>query len=103
MKHQLDGGIKWSVWLKLFTSPPLRWFGFFLMIILMFGNEACMILQIVGSLIWSSKDEREQRSSFYAYVYLGVICSTLIRCINTCRLYLLYYVTWFDLFSQSNA
>ena len=25
----LDGAIKWSVWLELFTSPPLRLVGLF--------------------------------------------------------------------------
>jgi ABC-type multidrug transport system fused ATPase/permease subunit len=28
--------------------------------------------------VWSGKDESEQRSSFYAYIYLGVIFATLI-------------------------
>ncbi|CAF3768645.1 unnamed protein product [Rotaria sordida] len=73
-----DGAIKWSVWLQLFTSPPLRWFGFFLMIILMLSNEALYDFTNSWLSLWSSKDEREQRSSFYAYVYLGVILATLI-------------------------
>ncbi|CAF3691574.1 unnamed protein product [Rotaria sp. Silwood1] len=36
----LEGGIQWKVWFQLFTSPPLRWFGAFVMIILMLGSEA---------------------------------------------------------------
>ncbi|CAF1496699.1 unnamed protein product [Adineta ricciae] len=72
-----DGGIKWSIWLKLFTSPPLHWFGLFLMIFLMVANGALYDFTNVWLAIWSSKDDKEQRSSFYAYVYLAAICSTL--------------------------
>jgi ATP-binding cassette subfamily C (CFTR/MRP) protein 4 len=74
----VNGAIKWSVWLKLFTSPPLRWFGFLLVIIFMLINEASYDFANKWLALWSAKDEREQRSSFYAYVYLGVICSILI-------------------------
>ncbi|CAF3389726.1 unnamed protein product [Rotaria sp. Silwood1] len=74
----VDGATKWGVWLQLFTSPPLRWFGFFLMIVVMLGNEALYDFTNSWLALWSGKDEREQRSSFYAYVYLGVIFATLI-------------------------
>ncbi|CAF1526733.1 unnamed protein product [Adineta steineri] len=74
----VDGGIKWNIWLQLFTSPPLRWLGFFLMIIFMLANEALYDFANRWLAIWSGKDENEQRSSFYAYVYLAVIFSTLI-------------------------
>jgi ATP-binding cassette subfamily C (CFTR/MRP) protein 4 len=74
----VNGAIKWSVWLKLFTSPPLRWFGFLLVIIFMLINEASYDFANKWLALWSAKDEREQRSSFYAYIYLGVICSILI-------------------------
>ncbi|CAF4776085.1 unnamed protein product [Rotaria sp. Silwood1] len=73
-----DSAINWSVWLQLFTSPPLRWFGFFLMIIFMLGNQALYDFTNSWLSRWSGKDESEQRSSFYAYVYLGVILATLI-------------------------
>ncbi|CAF1425127.1 unnamed protein product, partial [Rotaria sordida] len=74
----VDGAIKWSVWLQLFTSPPLRWFGFFLMIIFLLGTEALNDFTNSWLSLWSGKDESEQRSSFYAYVYLGVILAILI-------------------------
>jgi ATP-binding cassette subfamily C (CFTR/MRP) protein 4 len=74
----VDGGIKWSVWLQLLSSPPLRWFGFFLMIIFMLANEALYDFTNRWLALWSGKNESEQRSSFYAYIYLGVIFSTLI-------------------------
>ncbi|CAF1375520.1 unnamed protein product [Rotaria sp. Silwood1] len=86
----VDGAIKWNVWLKLFTSPPLRWFGFLLMIIFMFVNEASYDFANTWLALWSDKDEREQRSSFYAYVYLGAICSILI--ISIIRVAYIYYV-----------
>lgn len=77
----VDGGINWSVWLQLFTSPPLHWFGFFLMIIFMLGNEAVYDFTNSWLALWSSKEHDEQRSPFYAYVYLGVILATLIGAI----------------------
>ncbi|CAF1507751.1 unnamed protein product, partial [Rotaria sordida] len=36
----LQGAIQWKVWFQVFTSPPLGWFGAFVMIILMLGSEA---------------------------------------------------------------
>ncbi|CAF0850567.1 unnamed protein product [Rotaria sordida] len=74
----VDGAIKWNVWLQLFTSPPLRWFGFFLMIIFMLGNEALYDFANNWLALWSGKDKIEQRSPFYAYIYVGAIVTTLI-------------------------
>lgn len=73
----VDGAIKWSIWLGLFTSPPLRWFGFLLMIIFMLVNEASYDFGNIWLALWSAKDKSEQRSWFYAYIYFGVIGSTL--------------------------
>ena len=86
----VEGGIKWSVWLDLFTSPPLRWFGFFLMIILMLGNEALYDFTNSWLAIWSAQDESEQRSSFYPFVYLGVIFATLI--VSLIRVSYIFYI-----------
>ncbi|CAF4300292.1 unnamed protein product, partial [Adineta steineri] len=74
----VEGAIKWSVWLKLFTAPPLRWFGLFLMIIFMLINEAVYDFSNVWLAMWSNKDYSEQRLSFYAYIYLGAVGSILI-------------------------
>ncbi|CAF4037836.1 unnamed protein product [Adineta steineri] len=74
----VEGAIKWSVWLKLFTAPPLRWFGLFLMIIFMLINEAVYDFSNVWLAMWSDKDYSEQRLSFYAYIYLGAVSSILI-------------------------
>ncbi|CAF0877952.1 unnamed protein product [Adineta steineri] len=76
-EQSADGGIKWKVWLELFTAPPLRWFGFLFMIILMLGNEALYDFTNSWLALWSNKDESEQQLSFYAYVYLGTILATL--------------------------
>ncbi|CAF4290238.1 unnamed protein product, partial [Adineta steineri] len=79
----VSGSIKWNIWLKLFTAPPLRWFGFLLMIILMFGNEALYDFTNRWLALWSGKDENEQRSSFYAYIYLGgVLCTFIVTLIR---------------------
>jgi ATP-binding cassette subfamily C (CFTR/MRP) protein 4 len=74
----VDGAIKWNVWLQLFTSPPLRWFGFFLMLIFMLGSEALYDFTNYWLAVWSGKDQSEQQSSSYAYIYLGVVFATFI-------------------------
>ena len=86
----VGGAINWSVWLQLFTSPPLRWFGFFLMIIFMLGNEVVYDFTNSWLALWSGKDKDEQRSSFYAYVYLAVILTTLIGAVI--RIGYTYYI-----------
>ncbi|CAF1155388.1 unnamed protein product [Rotaria sp. Silwood1] len=73
----LEGGIQWKVWFQLFTSPPLRWFGAFVMIILMLGSEALYDFTNNWLALWSGKSEQEQKSTYYIYVYLGVIIATL--------------------------
>ncbi|CAF4427028.1 unnamed protein product, partial [Adineta steineri] len=79
----VSGSIKWNIWLKLFTAPPSRWFGFLLMIILMFGNEALYDFTNSWLALWSGKDGNEQRSSFYAYIYLGgVLCTFIVTLIR---------------------
>ena len=74
----VEGSINWNVWLKLFTSSPLRWFGFLLMIILMLGNEALYDYANSWLALWSSKSKSEQRSSFYIYIYFALILSLSI-------------------------
>ncbi|CAF4282292.1 unnamed protein product [Rotaria socialis] len=86
----VDGDIKWSVWLKLFTSPPLHWFGLFLMIIFMFGNEALYDFSNRWLALWSGKDKIEQRSPFYAYIYVGAIGLTLI--VAFLRVGIIFYI-----------
>ena len=73
----VDGAIKWSVWFQLFTSPPFRWFGFLLMILLMCAAEALYDYTNLWLAVWSGKSSGEQKSSFYAYVYLGLTLGTL--------------------------
>ncbi|UJR06718.1 hypothetical protein I4U23_011005 [Adineta vaga] len=74
----VEGAIEWRVWLKLFTAPPLRWFGLFLMISFMLINEAAYDFSNVWLAMWSDKDNKEQRLSCYAYIYLGAISFTFI-------------------------
>ncbi|CAF1394631.1 unnamed protein product [Adineta steineri] len=86
----VEGAIKWSVWLKLFTAPPLRWFGLLLMIIFMLINEALYDFSNIWLAIWSDQDKKEQQSSFYAYVYLGAIGCTLV--VAVIRVSYVYYI-----------
>ncbi|CAF1086559.1 unnamed protein product [Rotaria sordida] len=72
------GVVKWSVWLQLFTSPPLRWFGFLLIIFLMCAAEGLYDFTNRWLAVWSSKSYDQQRSPYYAYVYLGLTLGTFI-------------------------
>ncbi|CAF1056175.1 unnamed protein product [Rotaria sordida] len=74
----LQGAIQWKVWFQVFTSPPLGWFGAFVMIILMLGSEALYDFTNNWLALWSGKSEQEQKSTYYIYVYLGVIIATLV-------------------------
>lgn len=77
----IDGATEWTIWLKLFTAPPLRLFGFLVMIILMIVNEAFYDFANVWLALWSDKDETNQRSTFYVYIYMGAIGCTLVLAI----------------------
>ncbi|CAF1563249.1 unnamed protein product [Adineta ricciae] len=85
-----EGGIAWPVWFKLFTAPPLQWFGLFLMIIFMLINQAAYDFSNVWLALWSDKDNREQRLSIYAYFYVGAVSLTLIVAII--RVGFTYYI-----------
>ena len=85
-----DGAIQWHIWLKLFTSPPLRYFGLFLIVILMLGNEAIFDFNNRWLAQWSGKEKDEQRSSIYAKVYLAGTLSTFILALI--RVGTIYYI-----------
>ena len=79
----VDGATQWNVWLRLFISSPLHWFGFLLMIVLMLGNEALYDFTNSWLSIWSSQNITDQQSSYYASIYLGAtlgtFCGAIIR------------------------
>jgi ATP-binding cassette subfamily C (CFTR/MRP) protein 4 len=86
----IDGSVKWSVWFELFTAPPLRWFGFLLLIIVMLAAEALYDFTNRWLALWSAKSMEEQRSSYYAYVYLGVTLGTVA--VGILRSGYIYYI-----------
>ncbi|CAF2965348.1 unnamed protein product [Rotaria sp. Silwood2] len=73
-----DGAVKWNVWFQLFTAPPLRWFGFILLIFLLLGTQALYDFTNRWLSMWSAKSEKNTSSSLDAYVYLGLTIGTLI-------------------------
>jgi ATP-binding cassette subfamily C (CFTR/MRP) protein 4 len=85
-----DGAVKWNVWLKLFIAPPLRWFGFFLLIILIFATEALFDATNRWLALWSDKAESNERSSLDAYIYLGLTLGTLI--VALVRAFYIFYI-----------
>ncbi|CAF3349787.1 unnamed protein product [Rotaria socialis] len=86
----LNGAVNWNVWIRLFTSPPLRWFGFLLLIILMLVGEALYNATNRWLSIWSAKVPSIERSSLDAYIYLGLTLGTLV--ISLVRAVYFYYI-----------
>ncbi|CAF4182595.1 unnamed protein product [Rotaria sp. Silwood2] len=85
-----EGAVKWAIWFQLFTAPPLRWFGFFLLIILLFATEALYDFTNRWLSLWSAKSEKNESSSLDAYIYLGLTLGTLIAALV--RASFLFYV-----------
>ena len=85
-----DSATHGSVWLKLFTSSPLGWLGFVIMVICMLANEILYDFGNKWLALWSAKDQVEQRSSLYAYVYFAATCSTFLVALT--RLGITFYV-----------
>lgn len=73
-----DGSVKWNVWLQLFTAPPLRWFGFFLLIFLLLTGEALFDCTNFWLTKLSSKSTKHENSTMDAYVFLGLTIGTLL-------------------------
>ncbi|CAF3149737.1 unnamed protein product [Rotaria socialis] len=73
-----EGSVQWKVWLQLFTAPPLRWLGFFLLIILLLVTEALYDFTNRWLALWSAKSEANESSSSDAYVYLGLTLGTFL-------------------------
>ncbi|CAF1418292.1 unnamed protein product [Rotaria sordida] len=85
-----DGAVKWNVWLKLFIAPPLRWFGFFLLIVLIFAAEALFDGTNRWLALWSEKSEKNESSSSDANIYLGLTLGTLI--VALIRAFYIFYI-----------
>ncbi|CAF3821860.1 unnamed protein product [Rotaria sp. Silwood1] len=86
----IDGAVKWNVWLKLFIAPPLRWFGFILLIVLIFAAEALFDATNRWLAIWSEKVEKHERSSVDASIYLGLTLGTLV--VALVRAFYMFYI-----------
>ncbi|CAF4035454.1 unnamed protein product [Rotaria sp. Silwood2] len=72
------GAVNWSIWYKLFSSTPLGWFGFCLLVIIMFTGEAIFDISNRWLSLWSAKPDQEQKLSIHMNVYLGLTLGTLI-------------------------
>jgi ATP-binding cassette subfamily C (CFTR/MRP) protein 4 len=73
----VGGSVSIDVWSKLFTSG-YGWIGLLLLIFSMLLGECVYDANNKWLSIWSSKLEGEQRTPYYAYVYLGLVLGTLI-------------------------
>ncbi|CAF3596244.1 unnamed protein product [Rotaria sp. Silwood1] len=74
----IDGAVKWNIWLQLFTAPPLRWFGFCLLIVLLLIAEALYDFTNRWLAQWSAKSAKGKDTSVDGFVYLGLTLGTLI-------------------------
>lgn len=72
------GAVTWSVWYKLFSSTPISWFGFLLLILIMLIAEGIYDVSNRWLSLWSAKSIEAQRSTTEMYVYLGLTLGTLI-------------------------
>ena len=72
------GAVSWTVWYQLFSSSPLNWFGFLLLILIMLVGEGIFDVSNRWLSLWSSKPFHDQRSSIEIYVYLGLTLGTLV-------------------------
>lgn len=70
--------VKWSVWYQLLFAPPLGRFGFILLIILLLLGEALSDGSNYCLSLWLKQCEIDQQcSSKFAYIYFGLILSTI--------------------------
>ena len=72
------GAVTLSVWYKLFSSTPLGWFGFLLLLLILLVAEVIFDVSNRWLSLWSAKTYDEQRSTTEAYVYLGLTLGTLL-------------------------
>lgn len=73
------GDIRWSIWLRLFTAPPLGWFGFVLLIILLVIGQALFDATSYWLAIWAHKSfDTQDQENWYAYVFIGLGLATII-------------------------
>lgn len=72
------GAVNWSIWYKLFSSTPLGWFGFCLLIIMMLVTEAIFDVSNRWLSLWSAKSNEGQKLSVNMYVYLSLTLGTLV-------------------------
>jgi len=92
IEHEItmNNVVKWKIWLKLLSSPPCGWFGLLVMLILMIVNEVFYDYTNNWLAQWSNQSKEEQEKSFYyAYVYLILIVSTFI--LSIIRIVFSYY------------
>ena len=75
----IDGTVSWSIWLKLFTAPPMGWFGLFLLIFIFFSCEVLYDGSNIWLWHWSSLSYADQRRlTIFAFIYLVFVLMTLI-------------------------
>jgi ABC-type multidrug transport system fused ATPase/permease subunit len=74
----VSGTVSWSVWIHLFTAPPLGWFGLCLFIVLFILGEALYDGANCWLSVWSARSYAEQqRIRTFAEIYLILTMATL--------------------------
>ena len=86
----IDGAVKWNIWLRLFTAPPLNWFGLSLLVFIMFVSQALYDTTNRWLAIWSAKSNQSQRSSLGIFIYCGLVLCTLTA--TLLRTFFFFYI-----------
>ncbi|CAF3301704.1 unnamed protein product [Rotaria sp. Silwood2] len=85
-----DGAVNWNVWIRLFTAPPLRWFGLLFLIFIIIASETLYDATNRWLSVWSAKQYALQHSSSDACIYLGLTLGTLVTALV--RAIYFYYI-----------
>jgi ATP-binding cassette subfamily C (CFTR/MRP) protein 4 len=75
----INGRVNWSVWYRLFSAPPLGWFGFCLLIFVVLFGEILFDASNWWLAIWVSKSYNiQQRVPLLAYTYFALALATFV-------------------------
>lgn len=75
----IDGRVNWSVCSRLFTAPPLGYFGLVLLILLLIVAEFFYDMTTYWLALWSKKPHiKQQKLSPFDYIFLGLTFCTII-------------------------
>ena len=74
-----SGDVKWIIWYRLFSAPPLGWLGFVLFIIILVVTETTFDVSNLWLAVWAQEPFSEQQENpWLAYIYFFLVLGVLI-------------------------